>query len=441
MSPDLSSSGSACAITMKTPDSIADLKPAIVNPRGIQDKPFAGLQVSLEAFGDISGITWNSRSGRLVTGHQRLKALKKLHGKELKLTGTNGIRHVETPDGERFQVRVVDWDEAMEKAANIAANSPKIAGEFTDDAVQLIEEVQGELPDLSEGLMLEELSADIDDITTSDRDASNSKKQKVKIGIPENPVSERGSIWTLGKHRLLCDDCRSPDAFARLFENERCDLVITDPPYCSGGFQEAGKAAGTFGNIASDNLSTRGYIALMREWIATANPQIAYIFTDWRMWITLYDVVESSGLPVRGMLVWAKESAGLGSLWRAQHELVMFSSREGTRRIKGRPSFGNILTAKRTGNIHHYTEKPIDLLVTLIKGDQASGRRGLIYDPFAGSGSTMIAAEQARRQARCMEIEPAFCDIAIGRWQEETGKDAIMEDNGKTFNELNDAKQ
>lgn len=259
---------------------------------------------------------------------------------------------------------------------------------------------------------------------TSTRESKRARQAR-ELDLPENPETEPGDMWLLGRHKLICGDARDEEVFKRLYGDEQCDLVITDPPCCSGGFQEAGRQAGTWGTIAADNLSTRGYEALMKGWIGVANPQSVYIFTDWRVWIPLYDVVESSGIAVRSMIVWDKGSPALGILWRTQHELVMFGSRTGNKRVKGVPAIGNVIKAQRTGNKNHYTEKPIDLIAKLMKGDEPSGRQeAIVYDPFCGSGTTILAAVDAGRTCYAVDIEPVFCDIAVRRWEAYTGEKA-----------------
>ncbi len=141
----------------RKPARLSDLADAPYNPRHITDVALAGLKRSVEAFGDLSGITWNSRTGHLVTGHQRVKALTKRYGPDLTIEGD----WMETPDGERFRVRVVDWDETTEKAANVAANNHLIAGEFTDDVQGIIDELLDEIPELAEELRFEELEVDV----------------------------------------------------------------------------------------------------------------------------------------------------------------------------------------------------------------------------------------------------------------------------------------
>jgi hypothetical protein len=135
---------------------ISDLKPAPYNPRVVTDEALGALQTSLGEFGDISGIVWNKKTGHLVAGHQRLEALKRKHGNKLALRGGEVV----TPSGERYPVRVVDWPVEREKAANLAANSPLLAGSFDPGRLEAVladlNTAEG-LADLLDGLRLGEL--------------------------------------------------------------------------------------------------------------------------------------------------------------------------------------------------------------------------------------------------------------------------------------------
>jgi hypothetical protein len=141
-------------MSKKKPKTLSDLKPAPYNPRTITQDAMHGLSTSIDEFGDLSGITYNTRTGHLVTGHQRVKSLGRFGDLEIK----DG--YVDTPNGERFKVRLVDWDEMKEKAANVAANSPLLTGDFTDDLSGLIEEININIPDLAMDLRFEELTYD-----------------------------------------------------------------------------------------------------------------------------------------------------------------------------------------------------------------------------------------------------------------------------------------
>lgn len=196
------------------------------------------------------------------------------------------------------------------------------------------------------------------------------------------------------------------------------DTVITDPPYSSGGFQEAGKAGGSIGTrgqepILLDNLSTRGYERLMREVLRhcrSANE--LYMFTDWRMWTTTCDVIEAAGWCVRNMIVWDKGRPGMGRPWRNQHELVAFGLRAGSSITAFQ---GNVVRCDRAGNANHPTEKPRELVRVLIQ--QSEG--GVMLDPFMGSGTTLRAAKDAGRRAVGIEADERYCEIAATRLGQE----------------------
>lgn len=377
------------------------LKPWDGNPR--KTHAVEAIARSISQFGYTAPIIVQKGTYRILAGHGRLEAL----------------RHLKRDKASVIVVDLSDSDAALYTLADnqIAATSewdfPKLARTLKD------------LDDLGADVSLSGFTPGQLDRLSSWTPFDDDEEPPVPAELPAKPITRPGDVWTCGRHLLACGDCRQPLDVARVLGKDRAQLMITDPPYCSGSFQEAGKAAGTWGDIASDNLSTRGYIALMRSMLATARVQTSYIFTDWRMWIPLFDVTDSSGLAVRSMIVWDKGTPGLGALWRTQHEIVMFASRTGNRRQKGMPSRGNVLKSKRTGNVHHYTEKPVDLIQEIIKGDEPSGRKDCpIYDPFCGSGSTLLAAERQGRRALCMDVEPRWVDVAVRRWQAMTGKKA-----------------
>lgn len=245
--------------------------------------------------------------------------------------------------------------------------------------------------------------------------------------IPEPPVTPKtklGDIYQLGNHRVMCGRSNNQENKNKLFEKVTPDIILTDPPYSSGGWQEAGKKTGSVGTdavhkkIDSDNLSTRGHHQLLISALGEINAQTIYIFTDWRMWIHTFDIAESLSFPVRSMIVWDKITPGMGFPYRAQHELILYGNKMPGKMNKH--NIGNIIQIKRTGNIHHTTEKPLDLLTKLIQNSEGK----TVYDPFIGSGSTLIAAEQTGRTCYGMEIDPAYVDVIVQRWENFTGKKA-----------------
>jgi hypothetical protein len=134
---------------------LSELKPASYNPRAIDDESFEGLKFSLNDFGDLAGFTFNVRTGNLVTAHQRRSALLEEYGDlQIVMIGEE-LGYIQTPDGSKYSVRFVDWDLKKEKAANLAANNPKIQGEFTPGVKLMIDEIKLETPDLAKSLRID----------------------------------------------------------------------------------------------------------------------------------------------------------------------------------------------------------------------------------------------------------------------------------------------
>lgn len=200
---------------------------------------------------------------------------------------------------------------------------------------------------------------------------------------------------------------------------EKVDSVVTDPPYCSGGFQESGKKQGSIGTRADDtiqldNLSTRGYIALIREFCrSVASADSFFIFTDWKMWTFVVEAAEIGGVKTRNMLIWDKNQMGMGMPWRNQHELIYYGKRTPAKINSG--AYGNVLRHGRTGNVNHPTEKPVGLIENLIDNTPDAE---FICDPFMGSGTTGVACVNLGRKFIGIELEPKYFDIACKRIEE-----------------------
>ena len=248
-------------------------------------------------------------------------------------------------------------------------------------------------------------------------------------------MSKRGDVWALGRHRLMCGDSTVAADVERLLGGAKVDSILTDPPYSSGGFQESGRSAGSKGTdvaytpIQSDRLSTRGYQALIKGTLALVPVSVVYVFTDWRMWVNLFDVVESSGYGVRSMIVWNKEFPGMGAGWRAQHELIMCGTRENSlcNKYRHMGAQGNVITLRRDPNLEHPTMKPVALIDTIL---ETTPFAETVYDPFAGSGTTIISAERQGRACWAMELDPSYVDAAVKRWEGYTGEKATRLDVG-----------
>jgi DNA modification methylase len=381
------------------------LRPNPRNWRKHPERQQEALRASIEEFGWLAVPIFNRRTGRLIDGHARA--------------------HLAARAGdEAIPVRVIDVDEPTER--RILAAFDRI-GELreVDDALlaSLLRECsdEGPMPPGWDEDDLSKLLAKIGETPVVVQD-------EPKVAAPERVNT--GEVWQLGRHRLGCGDCTNEHLAARVLADATPLVLLTDPPYCSGGWQESDRRIGSVDTdrkkkgdpkIANDTLSTRGFQALIRGALGTWPAGIAYVFTDWRMWVPLFDVMEGAGFGVRSMIVWDKEHPGMGKGWRAQHELIMCGCRVRDPFDTKRGS-GNVIQCKRTGNELHDTQKPVELLAKLLT--VSSGEPVAVADPFAGSGSTLVTAEQMGWACYAAELEPRHCDTIVARWESLTGQKA-----------------
>jgi len=208
------------------------------------------------------------------------------------------------------------------------------------------------------------------------------------------------------------------------------DAVITDPPFSSGARTDAGKAmrgamlrgakwqADWFSH---DNMATHGFLFLMRLLCVdlmrvTSAGGTGHFFIDWRMYPNLYGALESCGWVVKNLLVWDKVHFGMGSNYRNQHELIIYAEKAGDRLFPDH-SIGNVLRSKRIDAVWHPTEKPVDLIETMMGAATLSNET--VLDPFMGSGTTLRAAKDLGRKAIGIEINEAYCEIAANRLRQD----------------------
>ena len=387
---------------------IADVRPYAGNPRKIPKRAVDAVAASIEQYGFRQPIVVDTE-GVVIAGHTRLHAAQKL-----------GLESV--------PVHVADLTPEQARAYRLADNRTNEFAAWDDETLAQ------ELATLSATLDtdLAALSAmTAFDTRELDRLLGPPPGQTDPDDVPENadPVTQPGDVWLLGQHRLMCGDSTSAEDVVHLLDGTKPDCILTDPPYSSGGFQESGKSAGSKGSgaayrpIENDRRSTRGYMALMKQVLRATSPvSVVYVFTDWRMWIHTFDVAESSGYGVRSMIVWDKGTPGMGMGWRAQHELILCGTRENGLWKKHQGAQGNVIAMPRIANELHATQKPVQLLMTMLK---ATPFAGTVYDPFFGSGSAMIAAERVGRTCFGMELDPFYVDIAVARWAAYTGEKAV----------------
>ena len=270
-------------------------------------------------------------------------------------------------------------------------------------------------------------------------------------------VSVPGDIWRLGDHVLLCGDALKAESYAALMGGEKAKMVFTDPPYnvpIAGHVSGLGKIKHDDFAMASGEMSESEFIGFLRTAFGhmadfSVDGSLHYLCMDWRHAYELLDAARSVYSELKNLCVWNKDNGGMGSLYRSKHELV-FVFKNGTAKHVNNVELGrygrnrtnvwdyagaNSLTGGRKQDLAlHPTVKPVALVADAIL--DASKRGSIILDPFAGSGSTLLAAEKIGRRARAIELDPYYVDTIIRRFQKETGKEAVIADSGLPFDAL-----
>lgn len=265
-------------------------------------------------------------------------------------------------------------------------------------------------------------------------------------------VSRPGDLWELGPHRLLCGDALAPGVHDRLLAGEQARMVFTDPPF---NVTVRGHVSGTGRHrefaMASGEMSDAEFVAFLRKALglmraSACDGAILMVAMDWRHLSHLLGAAGAEGLALINLCIWNKTNGGMGSLYRSKHEeICVFKSgtaphvnnvelgRHGRYRTNVWDYAGvNTFRRGRADDLgDHPTVKPTALVADAIR--DVTRRGDLVLDPFGGSGATLLAAEKTGRQARLIEIDPLYVDVAIRRWQKLTGRRAVHAETGETF--------
>jgi DNA modification methylase len=428
------------AIQYVSPDR---LRPYPGNARTHSRKQLKLIENSIKRFGFTNPILVTD-DFEVIAGHGRLQAAKSL-----------GMQLVPV-------VALSSMSEADKKALIIADN--RIAELSNWDRDMLAIEYQG-LHDLQfddievTGFSLGEIDTILDEA---------SEKKPVGPGPEDDlptvvaaPVSRKGDLWILGSHRLLCGDARSDGDYARLLGGASADLVLTDPPFnvrVDGNVSGLGRVRHEEFAMASGEMSEAEFTAFLSTFLGCAKAHskdgaILFVFMDWRHLFELTCAGREQSLAAKNLVVWAKDNAGMGTFYRSRHELVfVFKNGDGShintfelgqhgRYRTNVWEYAGVNTF-RTGRLDelamHPTVKPVAMLADAIR--DVTKRGAVVLDPFAGSGSTLIAAEKTGRRARCIEFEPKYCDVIVRRWQAYTGKTATFEGIDLTFEDFEGAR-
>ena len=390
---------------------VSDLKYAPYNPRKIDEKELAKLKRSISEFGYVEPIVWNQRTGFVVGGNQRLKALREL-----------GIEEVD--------VVVVDLDDAKEKALNVALN--KISGEWDFPKLKDL------LTDIDTGDFDIELTGfDLDEI--GELIAFDKEPEEDGFDVDaalentEEPVTKRGDIYLLGKHRLMCGDSTDKATVDKLMDGKKADMVFTDPPY--GVNMKGGKGKGN--TIAGDLTQTAIPFSFEICVKQATKDKARFYFCGGEGNIGLYfKLFERYLAQIPKLLIWVKNGFVLKQNgYHNQYELIFYGFKAGgggkeywySGRTEDEASDVWRVSRDATTSYLHPTQKPIELPARAIRNSSKAG--DTIFDPFGGSGSTLIACEQLNRTCYMMEIDPKYCQVIVDRMRN-LDPDIVIKKNG-----------
>lgn len=379
---------------------LKELKPAAYNPRKKLkkgDKEYEKIKQSLLKFGYVDPIIVNEDL-TVIGGHQRLTVLKDL-------------------DYETAKCVIVNLPKEDEKALNIALN--KITGQW-DEAL---------LADLLLDLQESDFSLDltgfeppeIDDILSNVHDKELSEDEfDVEEELKKPTVSRHGDIWQLGKHRVICGDSTKAETYKQLLDDRKANLVVTDPPYNVDVEETAGK-------ILNDNMSDGDFYQFLLSMFTQVENHMEddasiYVFHADTEGLNFRKAFKEAGFYLSGCCIWKKNSLVLGrSPYQWQHEPCLYGwKKKGKHQWFSDRKQTTIWEYDRPkSSKDHPTMKPIQLMAYPIQNSSMRGT--IVLDPFLGSGSTLIAADQTGRVCYGIELDEKFVDVIVKRYIEVTG--------------------
>ena len=376
---------------------VSALIPFARNPRTHSDAQVAEIAASIREFGWTNPILVDGENG-IIAGHGRLLAARQL-----------GMKTVPV-------IELAGMSEAQKRAYIIADNKLALNAGWDNELLALeLGELQGLGFDLSlTGFSDDELAGLLSVGTAGLTDPDEVPP------LPEDPISRSGDLWLLGPHRLLCGDSTRAEDVARVLDGVKPHLMITDPPfgvnYDPSWRNQRGlnHSAGKLGRVTNDDRAD------WREAWALFSGDVAYVWHATWFTSTVQESLEASGFEIRSQIIWAKDRFALSrGHYHWQHEPCWYAVR-GTAHWKGdrsQSTLWNIPSREDRGH-GHGTQKPVECMRRPMLNNSSPGQA--VYEPFCGSGTTIIAAETIGRVCHAIEISPAYVDVAITRWQEFT---------------------
>ncbi|WP_446898829.1 site-specific DNA-methyltransferase [Clostridium sp. LBM24168] len=391
--------------------SVKKLNPAKYNPRKDLkpgDPEYEKLKRSIETFGYVEPVIWNKKTGNIVGGHQRFKVLKQEGAKEIECV-------------------VVDISPDEEKALNVALN--KVSGEWDmPKLADILDELDKSMFDISltgfDAAEIEDLFSKVHDKDVSD-DNFDADKALEEI---EEPITKAGDLWILGKHRLICGDSTETSDVEKLMNGKKANLCVTDPPY-NVNYSAGKENERVIKNDSMDDKSFHEFLlaAFKNIYSVLDDGAGAYIFHADTEGLNFRKAFRESGFHLSSVCVWVKQSLVLGrSDYQFQHEPVLYGWKPtGKHRWYSDRKQTTVWNFDRPSKSpDHPTMKPIPLIAYPIKN--SSMANCIVFEPFAGSGSTLIACEQTDRICYAVELDEKYCDVIVKRYIETAGDEGVF---------------
>jgi DNA modification methylase len=414
------------------------LKAAERNPRTHSKKQIRLVAQSIKRYGVVNPVV-TDRHNCVIAGHARLEACRQL-----------GLPFIPV-------IQIEHLSEAELRAYALADNALCDKSGWDRDLLAIeLSELTDLLPAEGMDVSLTGFEAAEIDLLLADMGASRPEPEDDQPPVTPNPATRRGDLWLMGKHRLLCGDSREASNFIRLMNGTSAAAVFCDPPY-----NLRVKAIGGRGSIrhpefafASGEMSPPQFRKFLTKTLGngarvSAEGAVHFVCMDWRHIGDLIEVGRDLYDEMLNLVVWNKSNAGQGSFYRSQHELICVF-RVGSHQHRNNVELGrfgrnrsNVWTYAGVNTFgrnrmealtQHPTVKPVALVADALLDCTARG--DAVLDQFAGSGTTILAAEKVGRIGFGIEFEPGYVDVAIKRWQKSTKLEATLAKDGRTFEEI-----
>ncbi len=385
------------------------------NARTHSDAQIEQIAASIRAFGFVNPILIGPEN-TIIAGHARLQAARKFGMSEVPV------------------IVLAHLTAKQRRALAIADNRLALNAGWDAEMLRLeLEELHQDDFDLDVlGFGAEELDQLLAGL---DAPSGGRTNEDAAPEAPQRAVAIPGDLWVLGRHRLLCGDATNPSDVDRLIAGQQADLVFADPPYnvdYEGYTEEHLK-------IAGDRMSAEQFRAFLQSaftsYRAIVKPSASLYICHPSIWqLEFQQALEAAGFAIRCQIIWAKNTFAWGfGRYKFQHEPIFYCHVAGASDAwYGDQSQSTLWQEKKpAANRLHPTMKPVELIERALGNSSRQGN--LVVDLFGGSGSTLIACERTRRVAGLMEIDRRYCDVIVRRWQEFSGKEALLDGTGRSF--------